>query len=462
MSEIPPGETPDAPRRRRVLIVSPNFPPINAPDMQRVRMALPHLHERGWEPVVLAVAPDSAGGVVEPLLEDTYPRDIRVIRVRGIPLRYARWAGVGSLWWRCGRALRAAGEELLSSEPFDLVFFSTTQFDAFALGPVWRRRFGVPYVLDYQDPWINTYYHRTRTRPPGGWLKFNLTQWVARRREPEAVRNASGIVTVSAAYGQELRARYPEGGATRITLLPFGAAPADFATAARHRPASPLINFGDGNFHHVYTGRAGADMAFALTVFFRAFRRYRETHPARAERMRFHFIGTDYAPPPQGREWVMPVARAEGVAANVREHCHRVPYFEALHYLLHADALVVIGSNDSTYTASKLFPYVLARRPLLLLFHQDSLVLKLAREIGAGIPVGFSATDEPDPLAAAVYERWFAGDGCLVPAGFNEEKFRPYTAANLTGTLAGCFDAAVAPATRAAGEPPQPTSARTP
>jgi len=40
---------------KRVLIVSPNFPPINAPDMQRVRMSLPFYRDNGWEPVVLAV-----------------------------------------------------------------------------------------------------------------------------------------------------------------------------------------------------------------------------------------------------------------------------------------------------------------------------------------------------------------------------------------------------------------------
>ena len=44
--------------RKSVLIISPHFPPINAPDHQRVRMALPYFRELGWEPVVLAVQPE--------------------------------------------------------------------------------------------------------------------------------------------------------------------------------------------------------------------------------------------------------------------------------------------------------------------------------------------------------------------------------------------------------------------
>jgi hypothetical protein len=123
---------------RKVLIVSPHFAPINAPDMQRVRLALPYLRARGWEPVVLALAPEMIeGGVVEPLLESTYPPDIRVLRVRGIPPAATRWAGIGSLWLRCGGAFRAAGTRLLAKEKFDLVFFSTTQFESFGLGPRW-------------------------------------------------------------------------------------------------------------------------------------------------------------------------------------------------------------------------------------------------------------------------------------------------------------------------------------
>ena len=42
----------------RVLIVSPHFPPVNAPDHQRVRMSLPYLGEFGWEGHVLTVAPE--------------------------------------------------------------------------------------------------------------------------------------------------------------------------------------------------------------------------------------------------------------------------------------------------------------------------------------------------------------------------------------------------------------------
>ena len=56
------------------------------------------------------------------------------------------------------------GRRAPPSQPeVDLIFFSTTQFDAFSLGPTWKRKFGVPYVLDYHDPWVNNYYRETGT-----------------------------------------------------------------------------------------------------------------------------------------------------------------------------------------------------------------------------------------------------------------------------------------------------------
>jgi len=431
------------PLMRKVLIVSPHFAPINAPDMQRTRLALPYLRSCGWEPVVLAISPDLIeGGVVESLLEDTYPADIRIVRVRGIPPSLTRWAGIGSLWLRCGRALRIAGEKLLRAEKFDLVFFSTTQFDAFKLGPQWRETYGVPYVLDYQDPWVNDYYSRTGTPPPGGRLKFFMAQWSARRSEPNVLRRASGVVAVSKAYGETLAKSYPWFDASSVTLLPFGASEKDVEAARKHRPRDPVVTLGDGLFHHVYTGRCGPDMSTSLTIVFRAFKKFMAEQPALAQRIRFHFIGTDYAPRPFGRDWALPIARAEGVEAYVSEHCYRVPYFDALYYLLNADALLAVGSNDPTYSASKIFPYVLARRPMLVVFSEESQVMAVAKAMNCGMRYSFGASVDVDALASEIAEAWFMGGGMREYVDFDYSAFLPYSAEGMTRALAGIFDAA--------------------
>lgn len=421
---------------------------MNAPDLHRVRLALPYLRELGWEPTVLAVRPELIeGATIDPELARSYPADIPVVRAGGVSARWTRRLGVGNLWWRCGPALRRAGRRLLARERFDLVFFSTTQFAAFQLGPEWRRRHGVPYVLDYQDPWITDHYARTGRRPPGGAWRFALSQWSARRLEPRALRGAAGIITVSPEYAPTLAQRYPWFDPHRAVTLPFGVAPGDFALARQGPAPRALAVLDPALVHHVYVGRCGAAMAQPLTALFRAFRDHLAREPEVARRHRFHFVGTDYAPPALARDSVLPIAQAEEVGPFVAEHRERVPYYDALRWLLRADALIAVGTDEPAYNASKLFPYLFADRPLLLVYHRESPALRLAQGLGAGVRLGFDRTTSPDVLAEAVRTHWFQEDRWRGAPRAAPGALEPWTAPALTRRLTEGFERALAEST---------------
>ncbi len=427
---------------KRVLIISPHFPPVNAPDLHRVRLALPYLRGLGWEPTVLAVAPETIeGAILETSLEQTYPASIRVVRVRGVSARYTRPFGFGSLWWRVGHALRRAGDRLLAAERFDLVFFSTTQFPAFALGPRWLARFGVPYVLDYQDPWLNDHYAKTGARPPGGHLRFLVAQLNARRNERRAVLGASALITVSPTYGPQLRERYPALCAKPIHHLPFGAAAEDLAFARTRTPAAPLVCAEPGICNVVYAGRCVPGMAPALTLLFQALR----VHLAKpgAARFHFHFIGTNYASEAQARPMVLPLADREGVASCVSEHTQRVPYFDALHYLATTDAILVLGSDDPGYNASKLYPCLLAARPLLCIAHPLSPIFHTASQYTPDST--FAAPDETGAELKRLATSWLGGVGCSRLPDINSQSLVSHSAEVMTRRLVEIFDHAHIP-----------------
>jgi hypothetical protein len=196
--------------------------------------------------------------------------------------------------------------------------------------------------------------------------------------------------------------------------------------------------------HLVYAGRCGPDMSTSLTIVFRAFKLFLTARPAEAERIRFHFIGTDYAPRPLGREWAMPVALAEGVEYYVEEHCYRVPYFDALYYLTHADGLIAVGSNDPTYSASKIFPYFLARKPMLVVFNESSLVLAMAKELNCGVRFSFGSAKDIERVAAAVANQWFLADQLGIAPAIDLDLFRPYSAQGMTRRMADTFNEALA------------------
>jgi len=61
---------------RKALIISPRFPPNNAPDLHRVRTSLPYYRCYGWDPVVLCLTSDCTGGAQDPLLAEGIPKDV--------------------------------------------------------------------------------------------------------------------------------------------------------------------------------------------------------------------------------------------------------------------------------------------------------------------------------------------------------------------------------------------------
>lgn len=432
---------------KRVLIVSPHFPPINAPDMQRIRMSLPHYRAYGWEPVVLAVAPDEVDAVREPELLATVPADVRVEHCGALPRRRMRRLGVGNIGQRAWLALDRVGRDLLRRERFDLVLFSNTQFITFPLGRRWRTRFGVPYVLDVQDPWRTDYYSRPGSRrPPGGW-KYRFAQAQAVLLERWAFARASGVMSVSPRYVEDLRRRYPELAATPADVIRFGASRQDLEHAGR-LPAITRYDRHPGEIHFVYTGAAGPILPHATTVLFEALRAYRAAAPQRAARLRFHFLGTSYVAPGAGRHAIRPLAESLGVADLVDEVPHRLGHLECLRLQADADVLLLPGSNDPAYSPSKAYGYFLSRKPVLGLVFPGSVLEALLDELG-GAHVVRIAGGETAGQASGNLQRFFAAavEG-VIPAMLSprqEEHFcRNYLADDLTRRQCALFDRAVA------------------
>lgn len=427
---------------RRVLIISPHFPPTNAPDHQRVRMALPHLQHFGWDATTLAVRPTDVEGVTDPMLEESLPANARVIKTGALPHRMTRKCGLGSLGWRALPYLHSAGSRLLSREKFDLVFFSTTQFPVMALGPAWRRRFGVRYVLDFQDPWRNDYYDRTGLRPPGGRFKYQFAKLEARLLEPYTLRQAAHVICVSPAYPDMFLARYPKLQSDLFSVLPFAGSEEDFELIRKSPVRHEIFNPGDGKQHWVYVGAAGERIRFSIRALFRALAEALQRTPELRFKLRLHFVGTDYAAAGRGKKSVEPLALEYGVADLITEQPGRIPHFAAIQCLLDADALILPGSDDAGYTASKLYPYILARRPLLAIFHETSSVVEILRRTGAGTLVTFNDQHDVETMSEEIYQRWFEQWPLPVPQT-DWAAFEPYTAKQMSSRLCNIFDAVI-------------------
>jgi hypothetical protein len=391
---------------RRVLLVSPHFPPINAPDMQRARMSLPYYRACGWEPIVLAVDDRWQEGVREPELPQTIPPDIEVHWSQAFPLSWTRWFGVTNLGLRAWLHIFFKGLRLIRQRRVDLVFLTNTQFMTFTLGRLWLRLCGVPYVLDVQDPWRTDYYERTGSRrPPGGW-KYQNARAMAWLLEGWSFRKASGVISVSPSYLDDLRARYPWFQLIPSTVIGFGASHEDLAKALALPRSTYAYHKEHGELNFLYTGASGPVMPHALTVLFDGLRLYRDRFPEKARRLRFHFLGTSYVAPGKGKYSVLPFAEKCGVAEQVAEVPHRLGHLECLRLQSDADVLLLPGSSDLAYSPSKLYPYYLADRPILALVFRDSVMEKLLSEINCAVMVSFRE-NEPKDTAHEALVRFF-------------------------------------------------------
>lgn len=448
---------------RSVLVVSPHFPPVNAPDHQRVRMAVSFFEEFGWRVTLLAVSPECVeGAVIDQRLEKSLPVGTRVIRTKAMSYNATRRFGMGNLGIRAYPYIQRAGSELLSRERYDLTLFSTTQFPVMAMGRRWKRQFGTPYVLDFQDPWRNDYYERTGVRPPGGKIKYAFARLQARILEPYAVRGAAHIICVSPAYVAMLKARYPSlrrGPASdRFTVLPFGAAESDFEFLDGAGIKQSAFNRIDGKLHWVYVGAFVPAMNLALRTFFAALIQQFKSQPELRRSLKLHFIGTSYAPKERAMKTVEPLAGEFGLTDIVEEISDRQPYFDALQCLSDADALIAFGSDDPGYTASKIYPNILAKKPLLAIFHEQSSVVEVLNKTKAGTVVSFKTGESHESIAARIkssgwLDQWNKNGGQKTEVGGQKplveapatdwEAFAPYTAREMTRKLCAVFDQVV-------------------
>ena len=364
---------------RRLLIVSPHFPPVNAPDMQRVRMSLPYFVAAGWEVTVLTVADPTPTAPVEPELTATVPAGVRVVHAHCFSRAWTRWLGVNNVALRSLPFLFLAGCRLLGARRHDVVYFSTTMFIVLPFGRVWRRLSGVPYVIDLQDPWVTDYYERPGAPPPPGGWKYRVARGLGLLLEGWTLRRVSLLITVSAAYAEILRARYPHLSDLPATELPFGSPDRDLqhlrATLPRRPPVLPA-----GRFRLAFTGAIGPGMVPAVEVLVAAVAELKKSGlPVSA-----HFHGTSYShhagQPPVTRT----LAEKYGVTDCVHEQPGRLPYFSALQVTLEAEVNLLFGSTDLAFTPSKLLALLAAGRPILAVAPTGSALA--ARLVALGQP----------------------------------------------------------------------------
>lgn len=392
--------------------------------MHRARHLAKHLPEFGWRPIVVRADERHYAETLDPALAALVPSSVRQIRTSAFPAGIARVFGIGDIGLRGLFGYRAALDALVTTQQIDAVLITGAPFYPMLLARHVRERLGIPVILDFQDPWVSAEGAR-RPLWTKGWAAHRLAVIL----EPYAVRHADFITTVSERQNDEMAARYPFLDRSRMAAIPIGGDPDDFVALRECPPRDLQVRLTPGVKHIVYVGAYLPRSEPLVRVLFRALQALRATRPSLANTLKLTFVGTSNQPSGIGGGRVRPIAEAEGVGDLVDEHPPRVPFIEALSLLARADGLMMIGSDEPHYTASKIYPNLMAERPYLSVFHEVSSAHSILAAAGGGVAFSFNGAAQ----LAALHEPIMVALATLIdkPETFAKPRavaYAPYTA----------------------------------
>ncbi|TAJ87531.1 glycosyltransferase [Reyranella sp.] len=424
--------------KRRIALVSGHFAPSNLVGAHRARLWSRYLPEFGWEPVVVTGDPAKYEERPDPDLERLVPAGLEVVHAATLSTRPIRLVGdIGvRAFWGCYRALSS----MAKAGQLDFVLVTIPSNYLAPVGRLLHLRRGVPFGIDYQDPWVN--------RWPGievpfsrAWASYRLASLL----EPWSVRDAALITGMAPGYVAGMLERNPD--VARRSVLAYmsmGSAPEDYALVRDLQRKPFLFQPGDGHFHLIYAGALLPAGLVVLDAFLAGLRALREQAPQAASRLRVHFVGTGSSPDdPQGHR-VLPRAEAAGVADMVSEHPHRIGYVDTLGHLMQSDGVLVLGSTERHYTPSKVFQAILSERPLFALLHEESTAVTMIRQAGAGEVLTLTDQALPDPATTATALLAFLERPAHSAGTADRSCFEAYSARESTRLLAEALDRALA------------------
>jgi hypothetical protein len=429
---------------KTAVLLAPYFAPSSMPPALRMGLFARHLPEFGWHPIVLTTETAFLEGPMDPVNQRLLPEGMEIIRTRALPATCTRRIGFSDLSIRGLPFLWSALASLCKRHRPDLVLFSVPPNLTMTLGRLAFHRFRIPYVVDYQDPWVTEDYWRVpkSERPP----KWALAYALSRILEPFAIKHVSHITGVSRGTTDSVIARYEQFTEEDTTEIPFGAEPAEFDYLRANPRPNPIFDRTDGLLHVSYVGVCIPAMHESVKAVFRAVRLGLDRRPEWFARVRLHFVGTTYAPGAPQSFQVLPLAREAGLIDVVTEHPERIGYLDALQVMLDSDGLLLVGSNAPHYTASKVFPCILSRRPILAVFHKSSSVVKILRDTRAGAVACFDEEHPPSGQVETIYGHlagMLAAPSRIEPAT-DWSAMEQYTARAMTARLARVLDRATA------------------
>jgi glycosyltransferase involved in cell wall biosynthesis len=340
---------------RSLLLITYHFPPSAASGAFRLLGFARHLPALGWNVHVVA-PPTLPWEPADSRLAERLPDGVQVhpapypTALLTKPVRKL----CGSASW-LPTAWRVADRAVSRHCP-DVILTSGPPHEVHLLGAYFRRRYSLPWVADFRDPWAVG-------RPP----QVRVTRW-ERAFEKLVIRQADGLVWNTQRIRDCLRAAYPDR-ADMMVAIENGFDPEAYPARTRRSGDVAVVDVLHAGM--VYLGRDPRPLFDALRLL-----DARRADGMPAVRVSFLGLKQDFAVDVEYE------TRLRGIEDRVRLEGH-VPYLAALQRMVDADILLLLDSPGRRMgVPAKLYEYLGAERPILALAEQASDVAAVLRASG--------------------------------------------------------------------------------
>ncbi|MBU2020621.1 MAG: hypothetical protein KJ941_13330 [Bacteroidetes bacterium] len=348
-----------------LLIIYPHWVPANLAGVHRPRLIGNYLKKFGWNPILVTVDHCHYEETLDWDSLETVSKDIEVHKTGAFPLTKPRI--IGDLGLRAFFQLYKKSKQICSEKKIDAIWIPIPSFYAALLGRMLWRKTKIPYGIDYIDPWVRDISNQKNKRAI-------LSQFIAKTLEPIAIKKAKFVTGVALEYYKPAIERNFKISPPH-TWMPYGFDPNDHIVTKEYPApwdgASEIKPW-------VYAGAFLPNSHLFLVNFFRAIKRMKHNGEW-DQNIHLYFIGTGNYIAKSITEYAIEFGLGEMVT-EIRE---RRPFRQILYLLSKADKVMLFGSTEKHYTASKTFQCILSNRPIIGAFHEQSNALEVLNQCKA-------------------------------------------------------------------------------
>jgi glycosyltransferase involved in cell wall biosynthesis len=225
----------------KVLVIAYYFPPLGLSGVQRTLKFVKYMPSFDWQPTVITTGNVAYYAHDKSLQNDLDKLGISVIRTSAfdpnavlskygtvkIPSERIRkllnrinqtvFIPDNKISW--SKKAYEAASQVLSKEPYDIIFVTAPPFSAFKISAMLKKKFDIPLVVDYRDLWYKSYF---------AFYPTPLHSYLHKRMEYSSLRVADKVIVTNRKIKEKLLNIYKFLTFDDVVIIPHGFDPEDF------------------------------------------------------------------------------------------------------------------------------------------------------------------------------------------------------------------------------------------